>query len=72
MSPALFFTGFPNRAPALLRLLKVTSDEMAALVNELEKSPESFLSLLLQQIISENTERNSGFFQAGTVESSVV
>jgi hypothetical protein len=45
---------------------------MAALVNELEKSPESFLSLLLQQIISENTERNSGFFQAGTVESSVV
>lgn len=50
-----------NVDPAVLLKLneEVTSDEVSVLVNELEKSPEAFLSALLRQITWEKSQKRS-------------
>ena len=63
-----------NIDPGVLSKLKeeVSHDEISALVNELEKSPEAFLSLLVRQLSWDNTRTRPSQVHSSAVEATVL
>lgn len=63
-----------NIDPGVLSKLKeeVSHDEISALVIELEKSPEAFLSLLVRQISWDNTRTRPSQVHSSAVEATVL
>ncbi len=63
-----------NIDPGVMLKLKeeVSSEEISALVSELEKGPEAFLSMLLRQISWENAQTKSTLVNSASVEATIL